>query len=144
MSLWDRRTNPPTPYQRISHHGRDALESDGLYLHAGSEHPYAYWQTHRTVHIRPLPDEDTASGLMYYAYATPHIPRDGTEELTIPPEAEAWALTRASMKLIPKPRKDVLEVLGVVFGDLEQELKRWLCTPSSDLPLSPTPESVLV
>lgn len=143
-SVWDSSTDPPIPYQRISHHARDMVESDGAYLHAGSEHPYVYWQTHRTLHLRPYPGSDTVAALRYYAYAVPHIPRAKDEELVVPPEAEDWIITRTCLKLIPKPRRDVLEVLTQVFADQDQELRRWLRSPSSDLPLNPTPESVLV
>ncbi len=140
----DTGSSKPVWYNRISYHAQDAAQSNQLYGHAGSQNPRVYWQKHRTLHVRPKPSTSSAASFHYDAFATPPMPERLNEELLYPPETYKWLFVRTALYLAPLPSPDVIETLGALFQVVDRSMKRWLSSASSDLPLPPVPDNILV
>jgi hypothetical protein len=142
--VWHDGFDPPQGYTRIPYTGQSFLETAAAYAPAATSSGYAWWQTHRTLHIRPTPAESQTAMLRVAAYARPPLPRRMEDEVAIPWEAERWVIAKAASLILPPPPRETLEAILLQLTATSQDLEQWLWKHSASVPPAPLEDGLLV
>jgi len=142
--VWHDGFSPPQGYSRIPYTGQSFLETDAVYAPAATQAGYGYWQTHRKIHLRPLPSKTESAKLRIAAYARPPIPRHMDDEVAIPFEAERWVIAKAASLLLPPPEAGVAQALMLQLESAHGDLEMWLWRHSAGVPPAPLEDGSLI